>query len=730
MKNKTDAIIAFCLCAGFCLQAFSAVTFTGDTSNGTETHIGASANGSLTIDGGSFFSSNKSVNIGRWNTGNGTANLVEGTWLNTGLIYVGANGTGVLNQSGGNLTVESWFVVGRWSVGKGDYNFTAGSFNHTNPATTIIVGENGRGTLDISGNSSLETASGIYVGKWSSPAGNGTVNLNGGTVKTGYLLGGDGNAALNFNGGKIQAKGNSSSFIGNFDSAAILGGGAAIDDGGYAITVAQAFSGSGPLTKNGTGTLTLSGNNSYTGATAINSGTLAVSHPGALGSTSAATVAQDAQLRISGNISIARPVFLNGGSGTDGLGDIYSIGNNTIAGHIQAGGSLTSEITANNNGRVSITGGISGTQEIMFSAPAGATIEVSGNGISTTGPQGVEARGAGLVLLNAPNTFTGTIQADGGTVEIGPSGSLQSGNASNALQVRNGNFTYSGTGNQILSGAISDLGGGPGRIIQNSAATLTLTGNSTYNGGLAIHSGTLEIGGAGRLGSGNFAGGISNNGPLLHSSSADQTLSGSISGSGSLSKTGAGTLVLSGNNTFSGATTVDAGTLRVNGSTASAVVVDSGATLGGSGSIGAAATLNAGANLAPGNSVGTLTFSGGLALGANSTVTMEIAGHSAFDRIHVTGGRLDYGGNLTVSFTGGYTPEVFSTYQLFMRSGEATFGNGFASLGFTNPGYEGTFLPESGVLTITAVPEPAALWLLALGASFLLWRAGGRVRGT
>jgi len=87
----------------------------------------------------------------------------------------------------------------------------------------------------------------------------------------------------------------------------------------------------------------------------------------------------------------------------------------------------------------------------------------------------------------------------------------------------------------------------------------------------------------------------------------DTVLSGQISGQGGVTKEAANQVTLTGNNTYTGATTVAAGKLVVNGSIAnSTTTVQSGATLGGSGTVGAL-EIASGGTLAPGNSPGTLT---------------------------------------------------------------------------------------------------------------------------
>ena len=98
--------------------------------------------------------------------------------------------------------------------------------------------------------------------------------------------------------------------------------------------------------------------------------------------------------------------------------------------------------------------------------------------------------------------------------------------------------------------------------------TVSLGGTNTYTGITTISNNTLlTISGAGQLGGGVYASAITDNGAFNYSSSADQTLSGNISGTGSLTMNGSGTLTLSGTNIYSGNTTVSNGaTLALSGS--------------------------------------------------------------------------------------------------------------------------------------------------------------------
>jgi autotransporter-associated beta strand protein len=247
---------------------------------------------------------------------------------------------------------------------------------------------------------------------------------------------------------------------------------------------------------------------------------------------------------------------------------------------------------------------------------------------STAGNAIINLNAGTVQFLGSSTAGTAQLNAAAGTTFdfTGTLGPVNNGIFSAGSISGEGNFDL-GVGNRLVVGSndLSTTVSGTivsGAITKVGAGTLTLSGSNTYAGGTTLSSGTLMIGNSNALGSGNLsmapgttlssdtlaAYNVANNisiagDPIFNVDAGPvQTVSGIISDSdpankGIVEKTGAGTLALSGDNTYSGGTTISAGTLQVS----------KGTTPGVSSSVGiGAVTMNGGTFQSDG--VANLTF--------------------------------------------------------------------------------------------------------------------------
>jgi autotransporter-associated beta strand protein len=377
------------------------------------------------------------------------------------------------------------------------------------------------------------------------------------------------------------------------------------------------------------------------------------------------------------------------------------------------------------NGNISITGEVQPASVLVTNNSLAYTV---GNGV-LGGITSLTKSGTGMLTLNSSNSYTGGTFVNGGTLQFvdnffaGGSGPI----------LLNGGTLYLnnvGTGSTITSSGASTLltygqpfatfnlqgsgwlnlnigGGGvfspSGDWSGFSGTIYFVTGNwlrelntSTFGGSNAVWNfgssgGLYNKYGGSTISFGALFGGAATGiagattadaslttyviGGINTNSVFNGTISDGAAAATALVFSGPGSLTLTGNNTFSGNTTVNAGTLFLNntagsGTGSGVVSVNGGATLGGTGAIAGVVNVSAGGALAPGYiTPGLLTISNDLSL--NNGSALQFALGMASGQVSVTGD-LTLGGTLNISNAGGFGPGV---YTLFNYGGALSVGS-------------------------------------------------------
>jgi outer membrane autotransporter protein len=479
----------------------------------------------------------------------------------------------------------------------------------------------------------------------------GGTNLNGGTlaVNSDANLG---TGPLSFNGGTLEALATGGGIVSSKAITLNAGGGTFLADSGTTSTLSGAITGTGAWIKTGVGTLILTGANTYSGGTMISAGVLQLGAGGTTGSI-VGNVADNGTLVFNRSDSLTHSGVISGtGSVAQiGTGTTILTGNNTYsgattisAGTLQAGSatalSPNSEFTVNSildlHGFNSTVGSLSGTGAVLNNGATAAALTAGNDkanstfsGILENGTSvlALTKSGTGTLVLSGANTYTGGTTISAGTLQIGNGGTTGSitGNVADS-----GVLVFDRSDSLTFAGAIS----GMGSVSQIGTGKTILTGNNTYSGGTTINAGTLQIGNGGTTGT--IIGNVTDSGTLVFNRIDSVTFGGVISGTGSLVKQGAGTVTLPGANAYTGTTTVNAGSLIVDGSIASAETeVNAGAFLGGRGSLGGNLVNNG--IVSPGDSPGTLTVARNYTQNASGTLRIEVASVTEHDLLAVSG---------------------------------------------------------------------------------------------
>ena len=246
---------------------------------------------------------------------------------------------------------------------------------------------------------------------------------------------------------------------------------------------------------------------------------------------------------------------------------------------------------------------------------------------------------------------------------------------------------------------IAVFGGDPGSGIVTVSGSISVGGFQFDNTGYQIQGGTLTLSSP----SGTQT-------PIIDTGANNALISSIIAGSHGLTKVGTGTLALTGANTYTGLTTIEAGTLLVAGNSGagnSFVIVNSGGTFGGAGALSNQVDVGPSAAVLAGNGTsasGTLTLNN---LTLNNGAIIKIAlgpggTHSTLSRAGVPGSFSPNQGFTILNF--GAQPGFYDNVVTGVP-----FDPGTATWHINNPGFSGTFTFDGGNIDLTVSSVPSAV---------------------
>jgi autotransporter-associated beta strand protein len=479
-----------------------------------------------------------------------------------------AAGASVTDSGGGDtLTIASGGILETSVVGNSAISISAANLASGNGQDLIVINNNAATNPAMTIGSAISGSNGLTksgVGGLVLSSANtftGNTNLNGGatTITNGLALQ---NSTVNFN---LQA---GSLLFGNGVTSATLGGlngnqslalsttdasplAVALTVGGNnaSTTMGGVMSGGGSLTKIGSGTLVITGANTYTGNTTISAGTLQIGANNGIGSI-AGNIHDNATLALNrtDNNTFANAVDGTGNIVITGVGLTTLTGTNSYAGGTAInGGTVNAALPNLGTGALSFANGAVLQFAAAFDPTTNGTVTLNtgGGGFDTngknvtvggtiTGVGSFTKSGAGTLTLNAANSYAGNTTITGGTVVLGNAAAL--GTGAGALTVNNATLdlngvgtvnvgNFSGTGSTITDHAAGsgvstlsvtqssdavyagNINNGATRSValaKAGAATLTLTNAaSTFSGGTTVSAGKLVAVAPGTLGTGN-----------------------------------------------------------------------------------------------------------------------------------------------------------------------------------------------------------------------------------
>ncbi len=699
----------------------ASTTFAGDLS-ATTGGLTKAGNGTLTFSG-LFGATNLVVTAGEFALGaadriTNTANVT----VSGGKFAAAYNDTvGSFSISGtGELSGAGTLTAATYSLGGGTISGNLGAGTATASSGTTALSGTLAGNLTVSGGT-VNLGSADRLGDTSAvTVSSGTLALNGNDVV----------GAVALTGGEISGSGTLTGTSYDFQSG----------------TMGASLGGSAALTKSGSGTVTLAGNNTgYGGSIDLQSGALRVANNNGLGAGAVAitngSIVAATGAAIANNFTIGTAAKAGG---TNNFTVSWNFG--TTTGSASPSSSDALGFTVGDVSRVNGGSGTLLTNTSASSGYTGASGEYNMNAAAVIGALNTASstyfsvtltRGAADSVVLQDVTFGSRSTGTGPTgYSMFSAADLATVLASGALQT-NGNWALQ---SPTFTDTFIDAGGGTSIRIYGYGGTsasggnwriddLTLKGQSVTNAVAATGSGTLGIDEAG---SATFSGNVTvnNTATLTAAVGGMSVFSGVIGGAGSITKTGAGTVTLSGAsaNTFTNALTISAGTLELDktpGVTALAgkATIQSGATL----------LLSSSSNVADTSAI---TLSGG-------TISRGSGVSEVFGDLNITQASfLEFGTGAagTMQF-GTYdnnnaAPAAVLTLNNFFAGNKFIFSSTTFSEANINSyfAFTGNFAAYSigntgSTFTITAIPETSTCVAAAALLGLMLWplrRRAGR----
>jgi len=456
------------------------------------------------------------------------------------------------------VTVSGTRNVAGITVDDGTPTFSGGTLNFNGFSSVFTVGTSAGLPLTATVSSNITATSGLtksglgtLVFDITAKSYSGTTTVSAGTLQL--------NASNLINDASAVAVSSGASFLFNWgvsETVASLMGAGTVDIKNGTLTLGNATSttfsgvlgdsgGYGTLVKQGTGTLTLSGANTYAGVTTINAGAIVAASNTALGAaTSGNTIASGAALQLQGGISLTEGSFTVTGTGVGGTGAIRNLsGNNTLTAALDLGGHTTIAADA---GSLTVSGQVNlGTANILTVAGAGDT--TLNGAINNTGA--ITKTGAGTLTFSGTgaNSFGGALNLNDGTVVLNKTAGT---NAVSGSAINVGDGTGA-AGSAILrlgaSNQIADYTG----VMTIASDGLFAVNNQTEAIDRLAGSGRIDLGTSGTL--------------TVGVNSGNSTFGGSILGAGTLIKAGSGSLTLAASLALTGEFQLNSGTVFLSG---------------------------------------------------------------------------------------------------------------------------------------------------------------------